>query len=332
MTAKKINFLIILFILLFCFVGGFVCVYEYNLSLELDAKHDEETAKQREEYEKNTLDDINTSVSNENKNDGNTLAPPVNNNGGNSDNVDVSNFNFLQMYTHAENKLNKATNIYSKISGSALLSGPTSFGGIKLNNEKVSITAERAQNSNNTFVNFKVTGNLLNGLFYLNYETASFSDGASYYWFFNQEKIGWQRSSKINNYNKLRFETNQTFHEITADSFKTETSNIFYNKYDQTYTGTCELKPEISTTRYAYTLKGVLDGNDKANFLSSKIEVVFDKYGSFKSIRYIDNFKIDVYAKDYDTTMYATIQSDYIETFVTIGNRTVSIIKPSGIK
>ena len=72
MTAKKINFLIILFILLFCFVGGFVGVYEYNLSLELDAKHDEETAKQREEYEKNTLDDINTSVSNENKNDGNT--------------------------------------------------------------------------------------------------------------------------------------------------------------------------------------------------------------------------------------------------------------------
>ena len=35
MTAKKINFLIILFILLFCFVGGFVGVYYYILKLAL---------------------------------------------------------------------------------------------------------------------------------------------------------------------------------------------------------------------------------------------------------------------------------------------------------
>lgn len=331
MTAKRMNFLIITCILLFCLVGGFIGVYEYNLSLELDATHDAQTAKEREQHEKDTLNDIKTTSNNETKNDGNTLAPSTG--GENSTtNVDVSNFNFLQMYAHAESKLNASTNIYSKISGSANLSGPTSFGGIKLSNEKVYLTAERAQNANNTYVDFKVTGNLLNGLFALNYESASYSDGASYYWFFNQDKSGWQPSSRTNVYNKLRFETNQTFNEITADSIKKETATMFYNKYDQTYTGTCELIPDVSSSRYAYTLKGIMDGKDKATLSSSKIEVVFDKTGSFKSIRYIDTFRIDVYAKDYDTTMYATISSDYTETFVTIGNRTVSIIKPSGIK
>lgn len=332
MTAKKMNFLIIACVLLFCLVGGFIGVYEYNLSLELDARHDAQTAHDREQYEKNTLDDIKTSSNNETKNDGNTLAPSVSTGGNSTTNVDVSGFNFLQMYNHAESKLNAATNIYSKISGTANLSGPTTFGGIKLSNEKVYMSAERAQNANSSYTDFKVTGNLLNGLFALNYESSSYCDGASYYWYFNQDKIGWQPSSHTNVYNRLRFETNQTFNEITAESIKTETATMFYNKYDQTYTGTCELKPEVSSARYAYTLQGIMDGKDKATISSSKIEVVFDKTGSFKSIRYIDTFRIDVYAKDYDTTMYATISSDYTETFITIGSRTVSIIKPAGIK
>lgn len=331
MTSKKMNFLIILILLLFCSVSGFLGVYQYNLSLRLDAEHDASTAKQREEQEQNTLDNIKTSSSNESKNNIYELVPSVSSNGNTSTNVDVSQFDFLQMYTHAEGRLNKAPNIYSRMSGSAILNGPTSFGGIRLTNEKVTITAERAQNSDSSYFSFKVSGVLLNGLFNLNYESASYSEGSNHYWFFNQDDIGWQPSSSTTNYNKLRFYTNQTFNEITAESIKPETASLSFNKYDNTFIGSCELNPDLSGVRYCHTLSGVLDGNAPATILSSKIEVVFDKSGNFKSIKYIDTFKVDVYSSKHNTTMYATVQSNYLETFVSIGTRPVSVTKPGGV-
>lgn len=329
MTGKKLNILIVISIVLFCLIGGFVGVYNYNKVLELDRAHDLSTSKEREDYEKNTLEDIKTSTNNENKNDGNVLIPSKGSSSS-QDNVDISQFNFVQMYEHAESKLGKAQNIYSQASGDALLSGPTSFPGIKLNNEKVNFNFTRAKNSFSNYTNFVVSGNLLNGLFNLNYETASYYGGQTYYWYFNQDG-GWKTSSKAKCYEKLRFEPNQTFNDVNANSIKAETATLFYNKYDKTYTGSCELNPSVSGARYAYTLQGVMDGLDKAEIISSKIEVTFDNYGNFKTIRYIDEFKINVYNETFKTTMYATLKSDYTEHFITIGNRNVIIDTPKGI-
>ena len=330
MNSKKLNILIIFCLTLFCFAGGFFGVYKFNQFKALDIAHDMQNASHRQQAEQEALNNIKTQSTNETNNNKNILKPNVTASVSEKS-VDVSAFNFLEMYTHAEQQLNKATNIYSTIEGKAFLSGPTSRAGISFNNDKATLTAVRAQNSTSKYVDFKVNGTMLDGLFNLDYEAGTYFDGSLYYWFFNQDKQGWLPSSQAFCYDKLRFDTNQTFNIVNASSIKAGTGQIFYNKYEQIYTGSCELIPSVSAARYSYTLQGILDAENKADVVSSKLEVTFDKNGNFKTIRYIDTFKVTIVNDTFNTVFYGTISSDYTETFISIGSRNINIQRPYGI-
>ena len=329
MTAKKMNFLILACILLFCLIGGFVGVYRYNTFLKLDAEHDNRYAQDRAQSERDTLTDIEISSKNENRNEGNTLSPSYGSDAS-SDNVDVSSFDFIQMVEYATSKLETAANISSTAIGMATFSGPTSRG-ISLSNEKVAFNFTRAKNATQSYVLFGLNGTLLGGLATINRTAGSYSEGSTYYLQNTSNGPTFQPSSHDNNFNNLRFEANQTFHILNASSIKVGTENLFYNKYDQTYTGSCELITSVSAQNFSYTLKYMMGGKSPATYTSSKVEIVFDKTGKFKSIKYSDEFKIEVYDAGFDTTIHATITGEYTETFKTIGNKHVSITKPAGV-
>lgn len=323
MTSKRLNIIMLVCLILFSIIFGVSATLR---AIELKKLDDEYEQNVKDELDKQTQEiqnGLETDSKNEANNNNNTTTNSNNNIIGS-----VVNFsNFLEMYTFSENKLNKSTNILSNGSGSAIINGTTSSSAIKLNNEKVNISFTRAQNSTQKYFTFDISGQLINNFYSLYYKTSVYAEGAIYYIYSNQNNDGWQTISQTAVQEKFNWTTNQTFHVINGNSIK-NVETFYYDKYSKTYTGVAELNPNVSAQKLKYTMMGFMNASAPAEFLSSKITVQVDRYGNFKSIRYQDTFKINIYDPENKLTLYATINADYTETFDSTGNKVVHITKP----
>ena len=325
MTSKKLSIIMIIFLVLFCVIFGVSATLKQKELDRLDKEHDRQVQEQMDKQNQDTANDVSTTQKNENANNaGNTTSS-----GNTQVTGGVVNFSdFVSMYAYAENKLNKSTNIHSVGSGGGYLNASTSMPGISLNNEVFTLDYVRAQNLNQTYFNFHVIGNFLDGLADFDYESGFYTEGAnSYYHTRGFEGSKWTAMSKQSLKEKYSWEPNKTFLTVNANAI--QSSTLFYDKTKGVYTGTAVLKPEIACVNKKYTLQTAIESLNPCDFSSCKITVVCDKYGNFKSIRYQEIFKANVYQKEFNSTMYATMNVDYTETFIVTGNGSVQINKPN---
>lgn len=324
MTSKKLSIIMIIFLVLFCIIFGVSATLKQKELERLDREHDQQVQENMDRENQETANDVSTTQKNENANNaGNTTS---------SSNSQVTggvvNFsNFVEMYAYAEKKLNQSTNIHSIGSGTGIVNGPTSTPGVTLSNETIDLEFNRARNAKQNYFNFHVVGNFLKGLADFDYESAFYTEGSnSYYFTKGYEGRKWTAMSKASLKEKYRWETNQTFLNISANAIKNST--FYYDKSKGTYIGTADLNVAVACANKKYTLQTAIEALQPCEFISCKITVVCDKYGNFKSIRYQETFKADLYQKEFNSTMYGTISVDYTETFVVTGNGSVQINKP----
>ena len=319
MNSKKLNIIMLVSVLLFCLIFGVAAAVRAARLDELDREHDKQQEQQREQANQNAVDDATTTQKNEQANTGS-------NNNSVQSSIDFSTFS--SMYQAAEKKLNNATNIISTITdGSLVISGPTNYGGIYVDETPLLVNFERSRNATQHYTYFQVKGDMLDGMFTLNYTTKLYSDSAVYDYYFNQYEPHWQTISKAAQKDKFGWTTNDTFHTAAAGAVKSSTT-VLYDKATRTYTSTAELIPSVACTKASYFLKGVMDATGPAQYVSSKITVKIKDNGSFESIRYQETFKISVYQRTYDARIDATVVADYTEVFSNINDGGVGIAPP----
>ncbi len=324
MTSKKLSIIMIVFLVLFCVIFGVSATLKQRELERLDREHDRLVQEQMDKQNQDTANDVSTTQKNENANNsGNTTSS-----GNTQVTGGVVNFSdFAQMYAYAENKLNQSTNIHSAGSGSGYVNGTTSTPGITLKNEFFRLDFTRARNINQNYFNFRVAGNFLSGLVNFDYESAFYTEGSDSYYFtsgFKGDK--WTAMSKQSLKEKYKWETNKTFLIVKPNTVKSST--IYFDKSKGTYTGTAELTTAACENK-KYTLQTAIEALRPCEFVSCKITVVCDKFGNFKSIRYQETFKADVYQEEHKSTMYSTINVDYTESFMVTGNGSVQINRPN---
>lgn len=328
MTSKKLNIIVLVCLILFSVIFGVAMAIKRDELRKLDDAYDKQIQDSMDKENQGILDDLNTQNKNEQNNNLNITAGS-NTFGSNNiiDNKPVNFTEFVDMYNYAEKKLNAAVNIHSTAYGTGTLSGPTSMSNISIKNEKIAISFERAQNTNQKYFNYHVTGSFTSVPFNLDYQTSLYAEGAMHYLLFNQDANGWQPISESAVQSKFAWDTNKTFHIINKNSVKS--SSLIFDKYSKTYTGIAELNVDVSAKNFSQTLMGAMGAKGPARYKSAKITVVFDQYGNFKSIKLQETFNIDVHSSQYNTTMYATCTTDYTETFNVSGAGTVKITRPS---
>ena len=321
MNSKKLNVIMIVCLVLFCVIFGVAAAVRAAELERLDREHEQQQEQQRQEELDNALNDASTTQKNE----------QTNNSGSNSSNsvetaIDFSSFS--SMYTAAEKKLANATNIMSTYTGSAKLSGPTNYGGITVDNETIYFNFERYKNATEQLVKFSVTGDMLDGLFFLDYSTTLYSNSAIYNYYFNQQNPHWQTLSKAEQANKFGWNVNSTFHSATADAIKSSTA-VIHDKSTKTYTATAELDCSKACTKASHFFKGVMDSSNPATYQKCKITATIKENGSFSKIRYQETFKISVYNAEYNARIDATVVADYTETFSSVNENAITIYPPT---
>ncbi len=330
MSGKTINIIMLTCVFAFSIIFGLSSFVKDHRLQTLDSEHDEEVRQTIEDEEKDILNDILI----QNKNDAsNSIVLALDNTDEEESGGPVTFTNFLSMYEYAEQKLANASHIYSYGSGVGTLNATTSMSGIELKNQEMGIKFTRAQaDTTKYFVfdttgNLKVASNLVSGTFGLRSQAAIYSQGSLYYLFYNFNNYGWHPTSKMAIEEKFNWSTNQTFHIANSSTIFNDT--LVYDNYSKTHIGTAELKTPISSVRSSKVFMAVLDADKPAEFLSTKITVVVDNFGNFKSIQCRDKVKVKLYQAEYDFTTYATIDLSFTETFTRIGKSGVTINKPS---
>lgn len=324
MTSKTLNKIMLVAALLFCVIFG-VSIYIKNERLKrLDDAHDQEWEDKRNQENQSNQDSIDQTNKNNQANNG-INSPTITDKNGQT--VDFT--NFVSLYGYAESKLNDATNIQSKATGEGKLSGKVSFGNITLTNETINIKIERAQNSNQKWFRYTVTGDIRDGLFYLDYTTETYTKGSQAWLYFNQESQDWSKTSVAGLNDKFGWSTNQTFQIINSSSVKS--SSVIYQQQSDDYKATAELDVSKSSSRAGKFIQGTYGANSPASYKSCKLTVRFDKTGNFKSIQYEEAFDVVVYNKANNVTINATVTTNYTETFTNIDKSPVSIIQPPKI-
>ncbi len=325
MTSKTLNKIMLVAALLFCVIFG-VSIYIKNERLKrLDDAHDQEWEDKRNQENQSNQDNIDQTNKNNQANNG-INSPTITDKNGQT--VDFT--NFVSLYGYAESKLNDATNIQSKATGEGKLSGKVSFGNITLTNETINIKIERAQNSNQKWFRYTVTGDIRDGLFYLDYTTETYTKGSQAWLYFNQESQDWSKTSVAGLNDKFGWSTNQTFQIINSSSVKPG-SSVIYQQQSDDYKATAELDVSKSSSRAGKFIQGTYGANSPASYKSCKLTVRFDKTGNFKSIQYEEAFDVVVYNKANNVTINATVTTNYTETFTNIDKSPVSIIQPPKI-
>lgn len=325
MTSKTLNKIMLVAALLFCVIFG-VSIYIKNERLKrLDDAHDQEWEDKRNQENQSNLDSIDQFDKNNQANNGNN-SPTITDKNGQT--VDFT--NFVSLYGYAESKLNDATDIRSNATGEGKLSGKVSFGNTTLTNETINIQIERAQNSNQKWFRYTVTGNILNGLFYLDYTTETYTKGSQAWLYFNQESQDWSKTSVAGLNDRFGWSTNQTFQIINSSSVKPGSSVIYQQRSDD-YKATAELDVSKSSSRAGKFIQGTYGATSPASYKSCKLTVRFDKTGNFKSIQYEETFDVVVYNKANNATINATVTTNYTETFTNIDNKPVPITQPPKI-
>lgn len=321
MNSKKLNVIMVVCLVLFCVIFGVSAAVRAAELERLDREHDQQQEQQRQEELDKAVGDATTTQKNEQTNNGSS-------NSSNSVEAAIDFSSFSSMYTAAEKKLANATNIMSVYTGSAKLSGPTNYGGITVSNETIYFNFERYKNASAQLVKFSVTGDMLDGLFYLNYSTTLYSNSAIFNYYFNQQKPAWQTLSKAEQSSKFGWNVNSTFHSATADAVKSSTT-VIHDKATKTYTATAELDCSKACTKASYFFKGVMDSSSPATYQSCKITATIKENGSFSKIRYQETFKISVYNEEYNAKIDATVVADYTETFSSVNESTIEIYPPT---
>lgn len=325
MTSKTLNKIMLVAALLFCVIFG-VSIYIKNERLKrLDDAHDQEWEDKRNQENQSNQDNIDQTNKNNQANNG-INSPTITDKNGQT--VDFT--NFVSLYGYAESKLNDATNIQSKATGEGKLSGKVSFGNITLTNETINIKIERAQNSNQKWFRYTVTGDIRDGLFYLDYTTETYTKGSQAWLYFNQESQDWSKTSVAGLNDRFGWSTNQTFQIINSSSVKPG-SSVIYQQQSDDYKATAELDVSKSSSRAGKFIQGTYGANSPASYKSCKLTVRFDKTGNFKSIQYEEAFDVVVYNKANNVTINATVTTNYTETFTNIDKSPVSIIQPPKI-
>ena len=325
MTSKTLNKIMLVAALLFCVIFG-VSIYIKNERLKrLDDAHDQEWEDKRNQENQSNQDNIDQTNKNNQANNG-INSPTITDKNGQT--VDFT--NFVSLYGYAESKLNDATNIQSKATGEGKLSGKVSFGNITLTNETINIKIERAQNSNQKWFRYTVTGDIRDGLFYLDYTTGTYTKGSQAWLYFNQESQDWSKTSVAGLNDRFGWSTNQTFQIINSSSVKPG-SSVIYQQQSDDYKATAELDVSKSSSRAGKFIQGTYGANSPASYKSCKLTVRFDKTGNFKSIQYEEAFDVVVYNKANNVTINATVTTNYTETFTNIDKSPVSIIQPPKI-
>ncbi|MDY5042133.1 MAG: hypothetical protein SPF07_04115 [Eubacteriales bacterium] len=326
MTSKTLNKIMLVAALLFCVIFG-VSIYIKNERLKrLDDAHDQEWEDKRNQENQSNQDSIDQFDKNNQANNGNN-SPTITDKNGQT--VDFT--NFVSLYGYAESKLNDATNIQSKATGEGKLSGKVSFGSnITLTNETINIQIERAQNSNQKWFRYTVKGNILDGLFNLDYTTETYTKGSQAWLYFNQESQDWSKTSVAGLNDRFGWSTNQTFQIINSSSVKPGSSVIYQQRSDD-YKATAELDVSKSSSRAGKFIQGTYGATSPASYKSCKLTVRFDKTGNFKSIQYEETFDVVVYNKANNATINATVTTNYTETFTCIDKFTVPITQPPKI-
>lgn len=326
MTSKTLNKIMLVAALLFCVIFG-VSIYIKNERLKrLDDAYDQEMEDKRNQENQSNQDDIDQSNKNNQANNGNNSSTITDKNG---QTVDFT--NFVSLYGYAEGKLNDATNIQSKATGEGKLSGKVSIGNIKLTNETINIKMERAQNSNQKWFRYTVTGDIRDGLFDLDYTytTETYTKGSQAWLYFNQESQYWSKTSVAGLNDRFGWSTNQTFQIINSSSVKS--SSVIYQQQSNDYKATAELDVSKSSSRAGKFIQGTYGASSPASYKSCKLTVRFDKTGNFKSIQYEETFDVVVYNKANNATINATVTTNYTETFTCIDKSAVTITQPSKI-
>lgn len=324
MTSKTLNKIMLVAALLFCVIFG-VSIYIKNERLKrMDDAYDQEMEDKRNQENKTAQDDIDQSNKNNQANNGNNNTTIIDKDG---QTVDFT--NFVSLYGYAEGKLNNATNIRSTTSGTAKLSGKVSIGNIKLNNESINIDMQRAQNSNQKWFRYRVTGNLLDGLFNLDYTTETYTKGSQAWLYFNQESQDWSKTSVAGLNERFGWDTNQTLQIINNSTVKS--SSVTYQQQSGDYKATAELDVSKSSSRAGKFIQGTYGASSPASYKSCKLTVKFDKNGNFKSIQYEETYDVVVYNKANRASIDATVTANYIETFSSIDGANVLITQPAKI-
>lgn len=326
MTSKTLNKIMLVAALLFCVIFG-VSIYIKNERLKrLDDAHDQEWEDKRNQENQSNQDSIDQFDKNNQANNGNN-SPTITDKNGQT--VDFT--NFVSLYGYAESKLNDATDIRSNATGEGKLSGKVSFGSnITLTNETINIQIERAQNSNQKWFRYTVKGNILDGLFNLDYTTETYTKGSQAWLYFNQESQDWSKTSVAGLNDRFGWSTNQTFQIINSSSVKPGSSVIYQQRSDD-YKATAELDVSKSSSRAGKFIQGTYGATSPASYKSCKLTVRFDKTGNFKSIQYEETFDVVVYNKANNATINATVTTNYTETFTCIDKFTVPITQPPKI-
>lgn len=325
MTSKTLNKIMLVAALLFCVIFG-VSIYIKNERLKrLDNAYDQEMEDKRNQENQSNQDDIDQSNKNNQANNGNN-SPTITDKNGQT--VDFT--NFVSLYGYAEGRLNNATNIQSKVTGEGKLSGKVSLINTTLTNETINIKMERAQNSNQKWFRYTVTGNILNGIFNLDYTTETYTKGSQAWLYFNQESQDWNKISVAGLNDRFGWSTNQTFQIINSSSVKSSSGAIYQPQSDD-YKATAELDVSKSSSRAGKFIQGTYGANSPASYKSCKLTVRFDKTGNFKSIQYEETYDVVVYNKKYNATINATVTTNYTETFTCIDKSPVTITQPSKI-
>lgn len=325
MTSKTLNKIMLVAALLFCVIFG-VSIYIKNERLKrLDDAHDQEWEDKRNQENQSNQDDIDQSNKNNQANNG-INSPTITDKNGQT--VDFT--NFVSLYGYAESKLNDATNIQSKATGEGKLSGKVSIGNITLTNETINIKMERAQNSNQKLFRYTVTGDIRDGVFYLDYTTGTYTKGSQAWLYFNQESQDWSKTSVAGLNDRFGWSTNQTFQIINSSSVKPG-SSVIYQQQSDDYKATAELDVSKSSSRAGKFIQGTYGASSPASYKSCKLTVRFDKTGNFKSIQYEETYDVVVYNKKNNATINATVTTNYTETFTCIDKSTVTITQPSTI-
>ncbi len=312
-------------IILFSVIFGVAAAVRQAELDRLDKEHDQQQEQERQEEQDKANQDATTTQKNEQANQN----PGINNGSGQvGSQIDFS--TFASMYTTAEKNLKNASTIRSTIEGGKIdLSGPTNYGGIRVDHEQLDFKFERGRvgSTGEQLIMFTVSGPMLNGLFVLNYTTELYSNSAVYKYYFNQQKPAVQTISRTAQLEKFGWTINDTIHSAPESAIKSST-DVLYDRISKTYTASADIDVSKSNSKACMFFKGMMSASTQAKYTSCKLTATINENGNFEKIRYQETFEITVYNSEYNAKIDAVVIADYTEVFHSINGDTVSINPP----
>ena len=322
MKLKMINLFLAVGFMLFSITYGFVNYQNTLTQTEADNLYDMQVLSELNAITKEIADDLN--ITNANKASNNRTSTS------NSPTTDISeiNFtNFVDMYTYAIEKYNKASYVYLSVNGTINITG--SALGYRIENVPLTLKSTVAKELNERYFSYNLNGILVDGLSEFKMNTTHYSNGVTAYSLYpGQSDITTTPMSAFTT--AMNWNMTQLFHLPDAAALSQLSENdysFYFDDQAKEYVATVNFNVSTFHTNFSNVLKGITGSTKDPDFNAITMNIRVDKYGNFKSITASEDFNVNLKYKTV-TVENGRAVTNYTVSFIVLDNGYVPVNNP----